>query len=1399
MFHQARHPEDKLSWWAGCPHGTEVCGWRWVLVLALTFLVCSVHAAPAPLTVSGAVTTPEGEALAAAEVALVAMDSNFAWGRRVLAGEELWPRAVVAETDAAGRFVLAAPELGVWRLVVQAEGFVPMRYYPLPLANPVALPPLVLPRDVGTRLSVQDEAGQPVAGAWIFALTQSRTLWRQLAQDGWSVGSRIGRTDAGGNLVLPRARGEQLEVNVFAGGAVIPLQARAVEAVARLRLTKPAAHQRWLEIRHGDGRPAAGVLVSTGLLAWPAGITGADGRLSLAPRLGGEGDGPLRLHIFTDGGQRMSATLEPRRDGRAAVTRIDLPASQPLRGRVMAAATRRPVFGALVWPGHDPGSFVRSDGEGRYTLLTPPGERFWLQANQAGYLPRAETVVRDDVEGGRAPTLMLAPAADLQGQVVDGEGKPLAEAHLAITALPPTRPAPAFRPDGALSRGLSDEAGRFVLSALERGGHYALRASKAGFVTAEHTFNHLGEKAQASPLRLVLHPARAAFGRVLDSAEKPITGAVIEVWAMAEDPVAPPRRIATSQGTAEAITSPFRTQTDDQGRFALTALPGAKIDLAAARRGYAPLTVRGVAVPPGEGPADLGTLILVPGVVQVGKVTDARGEPVAEAEVWALEDKGQTASRLVSASPARPPDATTAADGRFEITDLRPAHKLHLKVDAAGWLPAAVMGIEAPTPQPISVVLRRSAAISGRVIDEDGAAIGAAEIRLRPQEAPAGTVGEPMPEVGSTQWAISDEQGRFHFDEVVPGELEMEALAEGFQPSPLLPLRIGPGEAREAVELVVARGAVLAGLVTTTAGEPVADARLRVGRRAASSDAEGRYRVGGLATGPGILTVRHPELNDLSREVEIESGINNLDLALAGGWRLAGRAVDQAGRPLEGVRVTLRRSGVGEPGNHQTLSDTDGRFAAPRVADGPYGLSAEKEGYARLEVAAAAVVDGAPVEDLEITLEHGVTVSGQVLGLDFEDLARVAVRAESESRGSQQGSVDYEGAYRIADLGPGDWWLQAALRDGSRQVKVRVTLEPGMEELHRDLELREGLTLRGEVRLGEEPLPGTSVAVTDAARAVNRSVVTDHQGRFQMADLEPGNYGLAVSNHRQGLVHNEELALYQDRDIVVRLQTTRISGRVLSAASGEPIADALVAWQRLVGADGHGGSLITVGTSPQGTFTLARINAGHYQARVRAPGFEPVEETVEVVASVDRDDLTFQLTPSAGLELDVRLASGKRPALALVNVRDAEGRQVQATILPLDPAGRARLSTLPAGRWQLMVGAPGGGTVHTTATVPGEPLALALPDAGILTVRVPELFTAQQSATVTLLDPAGRPFQNLDLNALPAGQWPLVAGRTTVESVPAGVWVVSVVAADGSTWQQTVSTAGQAETVVTFE
>jgi hypothetical protein len=104
-----------------------------------------------------------------------------------------------------------------------------------------------------------------------------------------------------------------------------------------------------------------------------------------------------------------------------------------------------------------------------------------------------------------------------------------------------------------------------------------------------------------------------------------------------------------------------------------------------------------------------------------------------------------------------------------------------------------------------------------------------------------------------------------------------------------------------------------------------------------------------------------------------------------------------------------------------------------------------------------------------------------------------------------------------------------------------------------------------------------------------------------------------------------------------------------------------------------------------------------------------------------------------------------------------------------------------------------------TATVPGEPLAVALEPAARLAVRVPSLAASDLVATLTLFGAGGEPYRGFDELVGLRESWPLVAGRAVVDRLPAGPWALRVTTADGRSWSATTATAPGVEVEINLE
>lgn len=126
-------------------------------------------ARPAALTgaeipIHGRVLGPGGLPFSGAVVELLAEPHPHVAALAILEGEEAEP-AAEAESQENGDFTVLAPEPGVWRVRVAAEGLAPRETLLAPLLEETHLPPVNLERDLGLEVRVLDTRGEPLSGA----------------------------------------------------------------------------------------------------------------------------------------------------------------------------------------------------------------------------------------------------------------------------------------------------------------------------------------------------------------------------------------------------------------------------------------------------------------------------------------------------------------------------------------------------------------------------------------------------------------------------------------------------------------------------------------------------------------------------------------------------------------------------------------------------------------------------------------------------------------------------------------------------------------------------------------------------------------------------------------------------------------------------------------------------------------------------------------------------------------------------------------------------------------------------------------------------------------------------------------------------------------------------------
>jgi protocatechuate 3,4-dioxygenase beta subunit len=1353
--------------------------------------LAAARAMAAPIAVHGRVEAEGGGSLRDAMVRLYPLVGIRGAGELQLAGKLPSPHKAEAKVDAEGGFRIEAPGPGVWRLVASAPGRAPLETI-VPLVEETWLPSAELPGDAPLEVTVVDSTGKPASGA---AVVGEPAGMRRPTQ--WMPVSVRALTDAQGKATVQRGVKVRTDLAIAAPGHVLVESKGVGGSGGRIALAKGEARE--IAVVGPDGRPVAGALVMVPPSYAPIATTGPAGRAALTAAPGK----PLRLWVEDDRGGTAGLTLEPPAKGETPrPLRVQLARAPALAGRVIDRETRAPLAAALVWNAPRWESWTLTDGAGAYVLgaFSVKASRF-LTAAAAGHLRATADVAPAVAASGRAPTLALPMAGVLAGSVVDARGRPLAGVEVVVNPAPWRGARMFFTRNMAMglqpAETRSDARGQFRVAALQQGSQYEVTFRKQGFAT-------LVEPAPPPRDRIAeLHVTMALGGRgvgkVVTTAGAPIEGAKVTLERQTEDGApGPARRFGWREERA------FEATTDRAGKFSFADLPAGRFQLQAEAAGHATTTVPGIELPATAGEVDLGTVKLPPGAVVEGRVVGPRGEPIEGAEVFVLEGMAAMMPQLRFALDGQEPKATTAADGFFRIGELPAGNKVDVAARRSGYTPARAGGVVAPTAEPVTLTLRAASAVRGRVVDEDGEPIADANVRLNVERAGGGFA---FAMTGGT--ARSGDDGRFTVEDVEPGTMRVTANAPGFLPLDRGGVEVPAGKDLEGLELVLRAGAAVEGVVTTPEGVPAAGATVRVleeggagppmrmmSGAGAETDGDGRYRLDGVETGRRTLQAEHQGFERAVAELEVRSGDNQLDLRLGGGQEVSGRVVGPAGQPVGAATVTLAAPGERWSSDRSATTDASGAFTLAGVTDGTYELAASHADYGDGRAAAPVQVAGAPVAGLVVELPAGAVVSGRLRGLSLAELSRVWVSAFSESSGGKRGTVSFDGRYRIAGLGPGEWQVTARLDVGGKQARGRVTLAAGEGEGTLDLEFEGGTSLSGVVRQGGRGVDGAMVLARGDDVAGGGTTRSDHAGRYRLENLRPGAYRVEAYDPRSGLRDKASTTVDEAGSTLdFDLRGSRLAGRVLEAGTGDPIGGARVHAEE---ADADGSERVAfqsaVTSDDTGRFVLAISGAGSWRLAADKEGYAQGTATV-TAAGEPLEGVEIRLQPTQGVTLQVSRAAGAPPAEVNVSLLHGNGTALSTGIYPTGENGRVRLSTVPPGTWEVLVRADGTGTERVVVTSPGPAASVVLAPQATLTVVVPELAGEAIRADVTLTSGDGRRFMSPGWGSL-MDEFGLAYGRTTIRYLPAGTWTVRASTRDGRRWEATATTTpGSATTV----
>lgn len=566
----------------------------------------------------------------------------------------------------------------------------------------------------------------------------------------------------------------------------------------------------------------------------------------------------------------------------------------------------------------------------------------------AGGAPPAQQRTETPKPAGAREEVKTRTSADygnvLRGTVETPDGQPLQGAEVTLTAHGTDQLVfvndPVDRTKDLVAR--TDAKGEYAFQDVTPSDRYKLIAKHPDFAETSMMSNRVTELGEfvEPPLRMK-YGARLS-GYVSDTAGNSVPNAALHLDSMF---------VLEDGETAERRT----VRSDAEGFYTFTNVPQGNEHrtLIIESPGYASQQQQGLIFRPGEDTMTI-DFTLQPALMLAGRVIGPGNEGLADVKVVAVGTQHtQRGARSITG---------TNAKGEFLFEDLAPGQYM-LQARKRGYRYRSVPRVEAGEPNVIIEMLEEGK-VSGRLVDattNEPIKDYMARLRFFYQEGVPTAPSEIKDD-------FSNAKGEFTLAGVKAGQYVVEGRAPGYSPSFSLPFTVTQSQDIAGIEVRMTKGGVLTGRVTSTAGEPIANARVRTEDNEyvddlfqkalgdafptnataleTRTDKNGIFRLDHLHPAKYQIIVNAVGFTEKSvTEIEvIEGGEHEVgDLALIAGGTLKGTLYDSSGNPVVAGTVMLDPTFVEEGlpyRRYDSKSGADGKFRITNVSPGQYRMSA---------------------------------------------------------------------------------------------------------------------------------------------------------------------------------------------------------------------------------------------------------------------------------------------------------------------------------------------------------------------------------------------------------------------------------------------------------------------------
>jgi hypothetical protein len=647
----------------------------------------------------------------------------------------------------------------------------------------------------------------------------------------------------------------------------------------------------------------------------------------------------------------------------------------------------------------------------------------------------------------------------------------------------------------------------------------------------------------------------------------------------------------------------------------------------------------------------------------------------------------------------------------------------------------------------LEIKLLIGARIAGRVVDEAGKGVSGAHFMVSGEKKGGGFAFR-------TSHESSTDDGSFTLPGIPPGKMTVEISSAGFEVLKYEAGDLADGETKDHVEIVLHRGLVVSGRIQWPDGTPVAGCPIAVEQNTAgvvdpttmfrdnppnATKEDGSFDISGFTDGTLTLTaeVRVPETDApahssgtrggrtwIARVEKVKPGTVGLLLTLAPTRAIAGRAVDDTGKP---VPVFTVRASPAEQSDFwpmqrgvisQYFRNKSGEFTLDGLHDGEWNVSASGKGYSNSETRRLTL----PGDDaaIDLVLPRPATISGVIVDPSGHPVGKAVAHA-AKTDGNvlvealnelKRFKADKDGRFELKDLPVGRVKLSATAEGWADSEEILMDLHAADVLADVKLSLRAGGTIEGKVLgSGGQPDPRRPIELEWAQTRFEplRRVVSDDSGRFQIEHVLAGRYVLTAQRGEHGS-EGDDASSDDESDLANHSRTqaivTVVEGETTHVVLGAPPSSPVVLFGVIRSGDRAVADIGVQATLAQGAAELdPKIGKSDAQGRYELTLDEPGEYTITLHASGSSSAHRVVVPAQARFEQDLVLPAG-RIAGRVLGPDGKPVAEITVSLLPdeqkadlvgqlsygdseTDAEGRFAFENLSSGTYSIEAGGPG--------------------------------------------------------------------------------------------------------------